>query len=57
MDVPENPLFYVPTHTARELDKDLQAAGIQKYNSDGKLDFHACRVAYINLVIESGGKR
>jgi integrase len=53
-DVPEKPLLYVPTHTARELDKDLQAASIQKHRPDGKLDFHACRVAYINLVIESG---
>ena len=26
----------------------------QKYTPEGKLDFHACRVAYINLVIESG---
>jgi integrase len=54
LDVPENPLLYVPTHTARDLDRDLQAAGIQKYTPDGKLDFHGCRVAYINFVIESG---
>jgi hypothetical protein len=32
----------------------LQAAGIQKYMLGGKLDFHGCRVAYINFVIESG---
>jgi nucleotidyltransferase/DNA polymerase involved in DNA repair len=54
LDVPENPLLYVPTHTARDLDRDLQAAGIQKYTLGGKLDFHGCRVAYINFVIESG---
>jgi hypothetical protein len=52
--VPQNPLLYVPTHTARDLDRDLQAAGIQKYTLGGKLDFHGCRVAYINFVIESG---
>jgi hypothetical protein len=54
VDVPENPLLYVPTHTARDLDKDLQEAGIQKYTPGGKLDFHGYRVAYINFVIESG---
>jgi hypothetical protein len=38
---------------ARSLDADL-AAGIPKVTPAGKLDFHAVRVAYINLVIESG---
>jgi integrase len=51
---PTQPLLYVPSHPARELDKNLQAAGIPKSTPAGKLDFHACRVAYINLVIESG---
>ena len=54
LEVPENPLLYVPVHTARDMDKDLQVAGIPKYGPTGKLDFHACRVAYINMVIESG---
>jgi hypothetical protein len=54
LDEPANPLLYVPTHTARDLDRDLQAAGIQKHAPGGKLNFHACRVAYINFVIESG---
>ena len=53
-DIPENPLLYVPSHTARSLDYDLQAAGIPKVTPEGKLDFHAVRLAYINLVIESG---
>jgi integrase len=53
-DIPARPLLYVPSHTARDLDYDLQAAGIAKQTPDGKIDFHACRVAYINLVIESG---
>jgi integrase len=48
-DVPANPLLYVPTHTARDLDMDLQAAGIQKYTLGGKLDFHGCGVAYITF--------
>jgi len=51
---PQNPLLYLPSHTARDLDVDLDRAGIQKHAPGGKLDFHACRVAYINLVIESG---
>jgi integrase len=51
---PTQPLLYVPSHPARELDKDLAVAGIPKATPAGKLDFHACRVAYINLVIESG---
>jgi integrase len=53
-NVPKDPLLYVPTHPAREFDKDLEAAGIPKVTSAGKLDFHACRLAYINLVIDSG---
>ncbi len=53
-ETPDNPLLYVPTHTARDLDKDLEAADIPKYAPGGKLDFHACRLAYINLVLERG---
>jgi hypothetical protein len=44
----------VPRDLAPRLDKDLQAAGIPKYTKAGKLDFHALRVTYINLVIASG---
>ena len=40
-------------HTARAIDKALKAAGIPKHAVGGKSDFHACRVAYIDLVIES----
>ena len=54
LTIPQNPLLYISAHPARELDKDLQAAGIPKYASDGKIDFHSCRVAYINFVIEAG---
>jgi len=52
--LPEQPLLYVPSHPARSLDIDLDAAGIPKVTPAGKLDFHAVRLAYINLVIESG---
>lgn len=51
---PDNPLLYVPSYTARDLDKDLKTAGIPKLTGDGKLDFHACRLAYINFVLETG---
>lgn len=51
---PEDVLLYVPSHPSRELDKDLVAAGIPKKTDEGKLDFHACRVAYVTLVLEAG---
>jgi integrase/recombinase XerC len=52
--IPATPLLYVPRDLAPTLDKDLRAAGIPKYTKAGKLDFHALRVTYINLVIASG---
>ncbi len=52
--LPRRPLFYVSSHPARAVDKDLEAAGIPKWTPQGKLDFHAIRKAFINLVIESG---
>jgi len=54
MQVPGNPLLYVGTHAARELDTDLEAAGIAKNAVHGKLDFHSLRVSFISRVIESG---
>ena len=51
---PANPLLYVPSHPAREFDKDLKKAGIPKKTEDGKVDFLACRVAYISHLVESG---
>ena len=36
------------------MDKDLEAAGIPKHTPEGKVDFHACRVAYISLLFEAG---
>jgi integrase len=53
-NAPSDPLLYVPSHPARVMGRDLGVAGIQKHESSGKLDFQACRVAYINLIIESG---
>ena len=51
---PADPLLYVPSHPARELEEDLDAAEIPKWTDDGKVDFHACRVAYITLLFEGG---
>ena len=56
VELPSDPLLYVPSHPARSLDKDLKTAGIPKHAPGGKIDFHACRVAYINLVLESGAR-
>ena len=53
-NAPPHPLLYVPSHPARTIDRDLKAAGITKQGPRGKLDFQACRVAYVNLIIESG---
>lgn len=46
--------FHVPSSLSRDLDKDLKAANIPKIAPGGKLDFHTCRLAYINFVLERG---
>ena len=51
---PEDPLLYVPSDPARSLDRALKAAGIPKVTEAGKVDFHACRVAYIIMLFENG---
>jgi integrase len=55
LNPPSNALLYVPSHTAREMDRDLKAAGIPKRTIEGKLDFHASRTSYITLCAEKGG--
>jgi len=55
IDLPDNPLLYVSTHPARELRKDLKAAGIEfNIPGKGKVDFHALRVAFVTLAFETG---
>lgn len=51
---PDEPLLYVSSHPARDLEKDLKAAGIPKWTPEGKVDFHALRVAYTTLILEAG---
>ena len=50
----DDALVHVPSHPARELDKDLKAAGIPKETEEGKIDFHSFRAVYVTLVIEAG---
>lgn len=52
--VPQDALLYVPLGLARRFAQDLARLGIAKDVSEGKLDFHATRVTYINMVIEAG---
>ena len=54
IDIPESPLLYVPSHPSREMDRDLKLAGVPKITPIGKIDFHACRVAYITYILEAG---
>ena len=51
---PDEPLLYVSSHPARDLERDLKAAGIPKWTPEGKIDFHALRVAYTTLILEAG---
>lgn len=53
--LPDNPLLFVSTHTARDLKIDLEAAGIQIAKpGEGKVDFHSLRVTYVTLIVEAG---
>ena len=45
---PQHPLLYVPSQTDRRLTLDLERVAIPKHTPQGKLDFHAFRVTYIN---------
>lgn len=50
---PEDPLLYVPGDTARSIKVDLRNAGIPFRTHEGKVDFHALRVAYVSgLAVE-----
>jgi integrase len=52
--IPSKPLLYVPSHTARSLELDLDAAGIPKLTKEGKVDFHSLRVTFTTLLVEEG---
>ncbi len=52
--VPKDPLVFVNSHPARELDKYLKAAGIEKHTIEGKIAFHALRTSFVTLAFEAG---
>ena len=52
---PKGRLLYVPTVPTRWLYEDLERAEIPRHTSSGKVDFHAARTAYINLLMEDEG--
>ena len=53
-EAPIAPLLYVPSQPARVMSRDLKAAGIPEEIVGSKLDFHALRTAFVNLVFEFG---
>lgn len=54
-EIPAKPLLFISTHPSRELDKDLEAAGIPKDIPDeGKVDFHSLRMCFITNIVNAG---
>ncbi len=51
---PTEPLLFVPTGPARDLEVDLKAAGIKKHTDEGKVDFHSFRNTCATLMLEAG---
>jgi integrase len=54
LTIPQDPLVFVNTHPARELDGYLKAAGIPKATPEGKLAFHALRTSFVTFPYEAG---
>ena len=52
--VPDSPLLYVPGQVFRTINRHYCKANIEIETQDGVVDFHALRVTYINLIVESG---
>ncbi len=50
----EFPLLYVPQQVFRTITRHYQMANIPIETQDGVIDFHALRVTFINLIVESG---
>jgi len=51
---PADALFFVPSHTARDLRKDLKAAGVPPWTAAGVVDFHSLRVTALTLAEQVG---
>jgi integrase len=54
VEIPAQPLLYVPTHPTREFDKLLLLAGVPKETEDGVLVFHSLRNAFATFAGENG---
>ena len=48
------PVFVFPAQQADMLKKDLKRAGIPYRTHDGQVDFHALRVSYATLLVQTG---
>lgn len=51
---PSARLLFIARHASEAITRDLEAAGIEKKTTEGKVDFHALRVAYTALALEHG---
>jgi integrase len=54
LTIPADPLVFVNSHPARELDGYLKTAGIPKSTAEGKLAFHALRPSFVTFTYEAG---
>ena len=52
---PVGQLLYIPCTPTRWLYEDMKRADIPRRTAKGKIDFHAARTAYINLLMEDEG--
>ena len=52
--VPDDPLVYVPSHTAREFRKDLRRAAVPEATSEGTAVFHSLRHTFVTLLDQVG---
>ena len=55
-NIPTNPLLYVGHNPGRDMRADLGRADIPEQAFGGKVDFHACRTAYVTFVLEAGAQ-
>ncbi len=51
---PKDPIVFVNSHPARELDGYLKAAGIPKATAEGRVAFHALRTTFVTFTYEAG---
>lgn len=54
LPIPHTPLLFIPVHAARALKRIARYVNVPEVTEEGKLDFHALRTSYINLLYASG---